>query len=332
MKKQFLLSSLVMAFALITLNVQATVWRVNAAPGASAHYTSLQAAHDAATTVNGDTIYVEGSPFSTGGITCTKQLTIIGSGYYLDQNPQTQANPMNSLIDGYVYMNTGSAGSKIMGCYINYPCYISDNNITFERNRFSYGNYSIYGYGSNISNIRILRNYFENNYYYTSIYFPYNATNVLISNNYVGGYISTGSNFEGFVTNNVISGGISLSNATFANNISTYNYSFTFNNCVISHNIGEGTQFGNQNGNQQNVPMTNVFLGATGNSTDGQWQLKAGSPAIGAGEGGVDCGMFGGAYPYVLSGMPPIPAVYYYNAPSMPTNSINVSIKAKSHN
>jgi hypothetical protein len=73
-------------------------------------------------------------------------------------------------------------------------------------------------------------------------------------------------------------------------------------------------------------------VGATGNSTDGQWQLKANSPALGAGENGVDCGMFGGSTPYILSGMPNIPAIYYLNTPMVPSDVIDVAIKAKSHN
>jgi hypothetical protein len=73
-------------------------------------------------------------------------------------------------------------------------------------------------------------------------------------------------------------------------------------------------------------------FGHGGNSTDGQWQLKVGSPAIGAGEGGTDIGMFGGEYPYVLSGLPPIPAIYGLDAQSLPSNTLDVNLKAKSHN
>lgn len=331
MKKSIILSSFVMILTVVSLQLNAAVWRVNAAPGSSPHYTSLQAAHDAPTTMSGDTVYLEGSPFSTGGLTCTKKLIIIGSGYFLNQNPQTQANIITSNIDYYVYFNAGSAGSKIMGCYFTYPVYISDNNISIERNSFNYGNYMVYGYSSNLDNIRVIGNYFESPYYYNSIYFPYSCSNVLISNNYIGGSITTNSSFQGFIVNNVFAGYISINNATFTNNISTLD-SYSATNCITTYNIGNGLQFGTLNGNQQNVDMSTVFVGPTGYSTDGQWQLKSGSPAIGAGEAGVDCGMFGGNYPYVLSGMPPIPAVYYFNAPSMPTNTINVSIKAKSHN
>jgi hypothetical protein len=329
MKKQIILSSLVMIFMIVAVQLNASVWRVNAAPGASAHYTTLQAAHDAVTTLNGDTIYLEGSAFSTGGLDCNKQLVILGSGYFLNENPQTQANVNPSTIDYYLNFNINSSGSKVMGCRFTYPTYIYASNITIERNYFVGVN--VYGYGTTMNNIKILRNYFQNSYYYNSINFPNTATNVLISNNYIGGAFSTGANFEGFITNNIFEGYITFYNATFTNNISTYDYFYPYNS-VFTYNIGNGTQFGTANGNQQNVTMANVFVGATGYTTDSKWQLKAGSPAIGGGEGGVDCGMFAGSYPYILSGMPPIPAVYYYNAPGLPTNSINVSIKAKSHN
>ncbi|HNY02790.1 MAG TPA: hypothetical protein PKG48_09400, partial [Bacteroidales bacterium] len=93
------------------------------------------------------------------------------------------------------------------------------------------------------------------------------------------------------------------------------------------------TQFPVGNGNQQNINMTDVFLGTNSTSTDGQWQLAVGSPAIGAGNDGSDCGIFGGATPYVLSGLPSIPAIYEINMPSAGTsaNGINVTVKAKTH-
>ncbi len=331
MRKSLLLSASLIALAVISTQVQATVWRVNATPGSSAHYSSLQAAHDAASTVNGDTIYLEGSPFSTGGLTCSKVLTIIGAGYFLDQNPQTQANLNPSKIDSYTYFQSGSEGSKIMGCYFTYPLYLYVGNISIERNYFSTGQYMVYAYYADVNNVRIINNYFDNVYYYHSIYFPNASSNILISNNYINGYITTGAGFSGFITNNILGYSGTFYNSTLTNNI-MIDGTVTASNCNITYNIGNSTQFGNQNGNQQNVNMTTVFVGATGNSTDGQWQLKTGSPAIGAGEGGVDCGIYGGAYPYRLSGLPPIPAVYYFNAPSLPTNNIQVSLKAKSHN
>lgn len=97
------------------------------------------------------------------------------------------------------------------------------------------------------------------------------------------------------------------------------------------NNIGDANQFPSGNGNQNNVNMSTVFVG-TG-STDGQWQLKSGSPAIGAGRNGEDIGMFGGPEPYVPSGLPPIPAVYSIEMPGVTAanQTIPVTVKTKSH-
>lgn len=100
----------------------------------------------------------------------------------------------------------------------------------------------------------------------------------------------------------------------------------------IYNNIDAGDHFGTENGNQVNVDMSTVFVG-TG-STDGQWQLAAGSPAIGAGFNGVDCGMFGGPTPYVLSGIPSIPSIYIFDAPAIGSTAggLPVRLSVKSRN
>ncbi len=319
---------LLLAFTGFSLILNATVLRVNSAPGSATSYTTAQAAHDAASA--NDTLYLESSSISYGTMTCTKKLTIIGTGYFLGQNPQTQASPSACFIQ-QVYFNAGSEGSKITGVYLN-NIFLNTSDILVTR-CYIYGNSAIYmNTSSPIGNIVITQNFIDAGYTYsTAISFSYPANNILISNNYIRGYISTSTNFFGIITNNVMDGVFSAYNAVLKNNI-MYNGGFNNYNCISFNNIGHNADFGTQNGNQSNVNMSTVFLGSTGNSSDGQWQLKPGSPAIGAGEGGVDCGMFGGSLPYILSGMPNIPAIYYMNAPSIPSNTINVSIKAKSHN
>lgn len=322
----------VMILALVAgyINVSATVWRVNPTPNSSANYSTLQAAHDAATTVNNDTLYLEGSSFSAGGLIISKKLTIIGNGYFLAQNPQTQYNISPSSFNSYVYCYAGSEGSKFIGCTFNYSVYIYTNNITIERNYFGYSaNNAIYSQTS-CSDILILNNYFDNYYGYQSLNFNQTHSNILIANNYFNGYVSVSPNFSGIFANNIFSYPVTIYNSTLVNNISLY--SADLYNCIATYNIGNSTQFGTLNGNQQNVPASALFVGLTGNSTDGQWQLKPGSPAIGAGEGGTDIGMFGGEYPYVLSGLPPIPAIYSLDAQSLPSNTLDVNLKAKSHN
>lgn len=331
MKTKIVYTIITLALFAGSTTLNATVWRVNGTPNASAHYSTLQAAHDNAATQNGDTIYLEGSMFTTGALSCSKQLTIIGSGYFLSQNPDTQHNKYPSTIDGYVHFYDGSAGSKIMGCTLTASIYLHTTDISIERNYFGVMQYAIYAYTGNNSNTRIINNYFDNVYYYYSIYFSAPSANVLISNNYINGYFYTPSNFSGMVMNNIFASDITCFNSNVINNISIYS-SATLTNCIVTHNIGNGTQFPNQDNNQQNVLPDDIFVGLTGNSPDGQWQLKPLSPAIGAGEDGVDCGIFGGAYPYKLSGLPPIPAIYDFDAPSLPSSTISVSLKAKSHN
>ena len=102
--------------------------------------------------------------------------------------------------------------------------------------------------------------------------------NILLLQNYVS-QIETG--FGGKIYNSVIS-----------NNIVKYwiNISIDSGPLQIMHNVA----------------MADVFADYEGSldfSTDGKWQLKDGSPAIGAGMDGVDCGAFGGITPYILSGI-----------------------------
>ena len=105
-------------------------------------------------------------------------------------------------------------------------------------------------------------------------------------------------------------------------------------NCNVHHNIGASEQFGTDNGNLSNVNMADVFVcwpNCPTYSADGRYQLKPGSVATGAGAGGIDCGIFDGNYPYVLSGIPTVPAIYYLQV--LPQGDfLNVSVKVKSHN
>jgi len=318
--------TLTIVFLAFNLALSAKVIRVNPTPNSGAQYSTLQAAHDATSTLNGDTLYLEGSTYGAGGLSLSKKLTIIGNGYFLGENPQTQFNLSPSNINGGVYCYTGSEGSSFTGCSFTTGVYIYTNNLNFSRNHFYTGNYGIYPQ-ANCSDIVIHSNYFNGSY---AIYFPYNHSNILAVNNFFAGYVSTSSNFSGIFANNIFAYPATIYNSTLVNNIALHSMSMT--NCLYTYNIGNSTQFGNQNGNQQNVAQTSLFVGASGNSTDGQWKLKTGSPAIGAGEGGTDIGIYGGEMPYTLSGMPPIPAIYSLDSQSLPTNTLNVTIKAKSHN
>jgi len=334
MKKTILILSMLL---LVTIQLNAKVWRLNNT-GADADFTTLQAAHNNSYVLAGDTLHLEASSGSYGDLTATKPLVIIGAGYFLSENADMQAN-LNSSKTGLITFNAGSEGSIIAGCECDIITIVT-NNIIIEKN-YIHGSRAIILSG-NISNIIIRQNYLIGGdvwnqtdaaiYCYRSI-----CNNCFIYNNFIDMpdnfyciYVENG--FSGNIFNNVLGKKISICNSVFNNNIMVSG-TFTQSNCTYTHNIGNLTQFGSENGNQQNINMEDVFVGATRNSSDGQWQLKSGSPAIGAGVGGIDCGMFGGDFPYHLSGLPSIPAIYYHQQTIDNVNQqLNITIKAKSHN
>jgi hypothetical protein len=309
-------------------------------------YTTLQAAHDAAS--SGDIIYLEPSGISYGDLTCVRPLTIIGNGYFLQQNTGLQLDTREAII-GNLYFNNGSAGSRVTGCVIQ-ASYLSVNasNITVERNQLNVTTYV--GYGpttgvyNTVSGIIIRQNYATGTLYINPTSNT-NVSNVNITNNiFATASISTSGQYTRMsnilISNNVVGTlagtsqyTIDVDNAVIKNNILTYTgtgVSFTPRNNAYSYNISGNAAFGTANGNQQNVSPANLFVGGTA-STDGAFQLRAGSPAIGTGESGTDVGAFGGALPYRLSGIPNVPTIYQYNQ-SVSGNTLNATISTRSNN
>jgi hypothetical protein len=228
---------------------------------------------------------------------------------------------------------------------------INTSNITFKRNhvQFSLQDGYIVSFGDSISNILFCQNFVRNTYnstYYNDefpnvVRINTYCTNIKLMNNYIGTegedggevedyaiYISTTS--EGnYILHNVLKGNLRIRNGVFKNNILRKG-DFNHANVDYQYNISSSDVFGTENGNQANVDMNTVFVNSE--SSDGQFQLAEGSPAIDAGENGVDIGMFGGMTPYVLSGIVPLPTVYYFNAPSVVghQSELNVNMKIRS--
>ena len=331
MKKQFLIT-LVVIFTCGIINSQNLI-RVNNNPDIDADYTNLQDANDNAS--NGDTIYVESSVTAYPSANITKSVTIIGPGFFLDENPNTQANTFEAELNS-ISFETGSDGSVIIGCEIN-SVSINVDNITVKKCNA----YSIYLYNS-INNILIIQNNIRSSISTTGGGL---ITNSVISNNIVKQNINLSAGSGSVqISNNVLIGTgiinylINCYNSTIQNNIIVHesgqivtNTGNSINNNILAI---DGT---NANGNQYNIDMSLVFEDFDGSlefSTDGRWQLKAGSPAIGAGIGDVDCGAFGGTAPYVLSGLPDLPHIYEATIPATADSEagLSVTIKVKSGN
>lgn len=341
-------------FAASFQSVSAKIWRVNNNNGVTADFTTLQSAHDGA--ADGDTLHLEASPNTYGALTCNKRLVILGTGYFLDENINTQAVAQSSKVDAFT-LNANAAGTVIMGLdFQSSSIGVYAHNIVIRRNKFTSPSGNVHDYyigGINlhysgngnfpVNNIIISQNYG------VKIDVNYGSTGILITNNLIGynghaGDNSTSSaltlhaNAIALVQNNIFRRGrITAYNSSFTNNI-MYAGQFAGTGNLVSNNIANADQFGATNGNKANVEMSTVFVGAgTGVSTDGQWKLKSGSPAIGAGYGSttqnrIDAGMYSGNTPYVLAGQPSMPAIYFFENQPVGSNAdpIEVTIKVKS--
>lgn len=327
----------VVAAALLTTAAEAKIWRVDNNGGSPGNFTSAQAAHDAAAVVTNDTLYFNGSGTSYGSLTMTKRLYLFGPGYFLAQNPQTQAVSNTAYID-YLYINPGSSGSMVTGLEM-FHCSINANNIVFKRNKVTRNGCAqavMVGNSNAVSNLIFVQNWIENTGCTTGMQIWGGCSNVIVKNNWLRA-VNTGnwglysdSNVD--LGQNIIYGRLYTVNSTVYNNIMYDGGNVNGSGNSYLNNLGDGTQFPAGNGNQQNHAIASVIVNS--GSTDGQYQLKAGSPAIGAGVTGEDIGMFGGSDPYKLSGLPAIPAIWFFSAPSSGSGAggLQIQIKAKSHN
>ncbi|KAA3600060.1 MAG: hypothetical protein DWQ06_09675 [Calditrichaeota bacterium] len=347
---KFFTGILALCLAVLTLSeTKATIRIVDNNSFDPANFTTLQAAHDGA--VSGDTLYVIGSGANYGNLSATKQLLIFGPGFFLGENPQTQANPVPAKV-GSITFNTGSENSLMTGITFENQVTANASNITFKRNRhiFDYDLTSIISIGNNVSNIFIVQSHiwatdvtYDHSSYYSyarCINVGSNCQNIVIKNNYISHNYSNSANHRVIYSpstssvdfqNNVVWGKVTIYNSIVYSNIFRFGV-FDGGSNDIQYNIGDATQFGTSNGNQENIDMTTVF--ETSGTSDGKWKLVSGSPAISAGINGADCGMFGGPNPYVLSGIPVIPSIYFFFGSSSGSNStgLPIQVKIKSHN
>lgn len=339
LKNTSLLSSIFTLSCLLLFlsSIQASTWRVNNRPGIDADFSDLQAAIDAAS--NGDTLYIEGSPirYSTGTLFITKPLTLIGPGIFLGENPTTQAyqeEAMVSTLDINVAVNPNSLNVILIGLHILHTTTIRNSNVIVKRCRISNKILML-----ETNDIVIEQCFLLNTSTSAASIDINNTSNVMVTNNFIHGRAKVLSvqNRDPVLTtvtvqNNILSGDISIEDVVLINNIHIAG-AYTATNTLLSYNIGNSTQFGTNDGNQVNVDMSTVFEDVNG-TIDNDFQLKVGSPAIGAGANGGDCGMFSadnGGKPYILSGMPPIPSIYEVTVPDAGFNTLNINVKSITH-
>lgn len=345
--KKIIMKKGIYTFALIAFtafSANAKIWRVNNTPGVIADFNTVAAAIAAAAA--GDTIYLEGSATNYAGGTVNKKLTFIGTGYFLsgtNSNSGLQANNNDSYIGG-IWIDSSASGSVFLGLaglniYNASTGGYGADNITISRCQLQ-GIGLYYGAGAGT----IGDGWNINKCYIGNINGNIGAMkNWNVSNNiFTGGLdISNTASSNNVIRNNVFRSGVTLYNAYFANNIIYSTVSLT--NVVVKNNLAIGNPSGfaayvGTNGNSAGHTDAAMFQGITGNSTDGQWRLAVGSPAIGAGltVGAVvspDAGAYGGPDPYRLSGIPPIPTIYSLTVPAaIPSGSSTMSVTFSTKN
>lgn len=320
----------------------AQIWHVNSAAGSGADFPQITEAIEAANP--GDTLYVAGSAVEYDAFTLAKPLVMIGPGYYLTLNQGLQAQPLAATVDGggSVSVEIGASGSTFMGLNFEDRIEVLASNITFKRCRVF-----VNAVNSNVfalrgaANIIIAQSYIRNlGTNGTGLSISDNST-ALISNSYMDGgggssaQIGNGlwidASSTAVIDHSIIEEGFRCTTCTVSNSI-LITADLNVNGSSFSYTIFRGDNRSGE-GNQGNVDRDVIFVDREA-GFDAGFRLSPTSPARGAGRNGVDMGMFGGDEPYVLSGIPNIPSLYFFDAPisGSAANGLRVQVKARANN
>ncbi len=345
MKKFFVASLLATVFMTCGLHLNAASWRVNNNTASGADFVDVNAAMGDERVTEGDTLYLDPGTYLTNTQNITRRVTIVGSGYLHQESAVGSA-----IFKSQMYIS--AAGTKIEGCVFEAEAvFIGADNVTLERNYIKNTYVQITGNSSKnavlhanyIDNTReaILGSFEASSYWVVTnniikiasgipVRYLYNATiqnNVLI--NYDGKNCCIYEVHNSVVKNNIL---INAGNATNGHVYSPLDYNNIITNNVTSSSAGWG--------DWANFP-NNTFLGSNDLTTvfettgiaDRYYRLCEGSPAKGAGEGGIDCGAYAGDS-YVPSGLP-LYYPYFTNAviPAVTTDGkLNIKLNIKTQN
>lgn len=341
---------------IIAMELSGTILTVDNKIPSIGQYSTFQAAYNVA--MDGDTIYVYPSLSSYTPCTIAKRIHIIGSGLlsnYRDDGITNSkfrgailafsAGSEASSIIGMEFLGGSfySAGLTISNCYSTGIMAINGNDVVISNNRIAavhvmdgrtnvtisgniIDNYGYFGYPSSIGiGIGCMVSVFNN------IIIPANSSPPYIK----AIYVNDSSN--AYVLNNVIKvQSSSLSEfSLYAQSAAIYARNNILGNLVYSesyeyflYNIAETDILPSNNFNTQVGTISDLFV----DMANGDFHLAPGSAAIGAGEGGIDCGAYGGIAPFDdYYYLPPLPAIIGLSTPSTivsPDEPLPVQIRA----
>lgn len=327
---------------------QQTWWVSNRGDLVEVDFTSINAAMSVASP--GDTIMVYPSNTSYGNITINKGVHIVGTGYLLDtanqrsfdytlQFPNTTLGnvtmeleasgaSLNNLNTGRIIMRNAISGVNVKYFRVNQFDIYEAYNVNFIGCYLTgdrcQGSYSC-GFGCSrcFDGVGELRDASaENIAFINCIFFSYGADRLQAVKGVARSALFKNCYFnDSFYSTTV-------SNTLFINNVG--NLLPGGANSVAYHNIIlSGNAANNSNGNRFGHTYAEVFGPVADRSFDLRYTLAPGSPALGAGLGGVDCGPYGGPTPYRPSGIYDRPLIYQLNIPvEVPTGqNMNVNVK-----
>ncbi len=168
---------------------------------------------------------------------------------------------------------------------------------------------------------------------------------MIVSNNYIYNIridINLRSEMSGLIENNLVIDYFECHNCVIRNNIylqkNSYNWYLNifekenfnniYNSIFVFGTPSDLVKYQLGNNNQFSANILNLFDPKITGTTDGKWKLIENSIANGKGSDGTDIGMFGGAAPYQLSGLPPVPVVYDIIGPDVETGRVTIKARA----
>ncbi|MCB9165735.1 MAG: hypothetical protein H6592_15070 [Flavobacteriales bacterium] len=306
-----------LAFALCVMPLMSTAQnKIAVQSGSTVTYfdqDELQAALDAAQ--NGDAVYLPGGTFN-GPFTLDRSIQLIGAGYFPDSSAATTPTTITSTF----YLTSAVSGSYVSGInftgsvhspsgtyatitgLIVHRCYFQADFGAFNSFRFNdlssnwvFSECVLRGLiASDARNVIVRNCVLETNIQYVrggviqNSVFLYASVNVYVINN-CSNCIIQGNAFYG---SNVMISGTSAS------------YASVSNNCFVD--ATPTFSWASFNNNTTGVSAAQLFVNYTNNGyehTD-DFHLAPGSPAIGVGPNGSDCGIYGGLSPWKEGGVP----------------------------
>ncbi|KAA5534962.1 hypothetical protein F0919_10205 [Taibaiella lutea] len=362
----------IVASLMLSIGASAQIFTVNNNSNYAANFDNLQTAINTVPTGAVLLVQGSGTSYGTVVLDKQIVLLGPGYNLNQNPAPHTQADGLSASVADFT-IKAGAAGAIISGMHFGTQVnFDTVNNILFQSNFCQLGikllrsnNNTInkcqiqnantsgvididYSTGITINNNLIEKSnygYFIDVYNASSGSFPNlssvtaefntllwnNGTNSSSSTAFYCGSSSSTAQAELIVRNNIIANKLnSPATSDFATNVGG-----SYATISMTNNVMYDSSFNTTNGAVNNAAVTNLFQhwGSTAYAYDYICQDKAGSPALGAGVGGSNCGMYGGGSPYSISGLSIIPNISFIQMPTIGTTGygIDVHIKAKAN-